>query len=508
MRWITPLFILLLALVPRLASPQILTYDEGRYWVNRSENFLDALKTGQIEETAQSFHPGVMTMWFGAAGITIDRIINGEDHATVDPMQYRSNIRVVMAVVNALGVLAGWFLLRHLLGPRPALLAALLWATDPYIIAHSRILHVDGLTTTTMFLSFLTGWIAFKLDSGRYNPNWSVRWRWLAASAALGGIATLTKFTALSVVGLLGVVVLVANWKFFRASRLPRMAMPFIAWGLIAVIVWFALYPATWAHFDRVIDRLTLGVEVAFEGHLNFFLGEPTIQPGPIYYLLALALRVTPWVMMGLVAAPFALRLYRQQSHLLFGLFLYAVLFLAIMTLQRKQLDRYMLPVFPVLYVFAAVGLLWIVDRLHIPGRTMWSVATLVMVVNTWISYPYEIAYYNPLLGGAATAERTLLVGWGEGLDQAVDYIESDSDDVCATNIMSAYHELVDIYLPCSSITPLDEDRMADADYIVFYINQLQRGFNQPLIDALAESDPAYVARINGVDFAYVYTRQ
>ena len=32
--------------------------------------------------------------------------------------------------------------------------------------------------------------------------------------------------------------------------------------------------------------------------------------------------------------------------------------------------------------------------------------------------WPYPLAAYNPLLGGAPTAARWIAVGWGEGLDQ------------------------------------------------------------------------------------------
>ena len=35
------------------------------------------------------------------------------------------------------------------------------------------------------------------------------------------------------------------------------------------------------------------------------------------------------------------------------------------------------------------------------------------------MSYPYPIAAYNPLLGGTAVARQAIMVGWGEGIDQA-----------------------------------------------------------------------------------------
>ena len=46
---------------------------------------------------------------------------------------------------------------------------------------------------------------------------------------------------------------------------------------------------------------------------------------------------------------------------------------------------------------------------------------------------PYPLSYYNPLLGGGATASRWLLVGWGEGLDQVAVYLNAqDGADATA----------------------------------------------------------------------------
>ncbi|NJM09093.1 glycosyltransferase family 39 protein [Candidatus Gracilibacteria bacterium] len=59
------------------------------------------------------------------------------------------------AFVNALAVGIGYLLLRRLVRPAIALVAALLWATTPYLVAHGRLLHLDGLLTSFATLSLL-----------------------------------------------------------------------------------------------------------------------------------------------------------------------------------------------------------------------------------------------------------------------------------------------------------------------------------------------------------------
>src|SRR5262249_52854875 len=120
----------------------------------------------------------------------------------------------------------------------------------------------------------------------------------------------------------------------------------------------------------------------------------------------------------------------------------FALLFVAMMTVAAKKFDRYALPIFPALDILAAAGLLWIVDcRLQIAdwldrkstiknlqSTIGWVVVVLALAINLAWYHPYELAYYNQLLGGGPVAARLIPVGWGEGLEQAGAYIEAQPD--------------------------------------------------------------------------------
>jgi hypothetical protein len=504
-----------LALIPRLAPMNYLSFDEGNYWVYRSENFLQGLQTGDLAATAQSFHPGVGTMWMGAAGILVNDVINGDDHQVEDNLAYRVAIRRVMAVVNALCVVIGYFLLTRLFkDQRIALLAAIFWATEPMLVGHSSILHVDGLSTSMMVLSFLTGLIAFKLDHQpyKYSLRDQVRWQWWVASAILGGVATLTKFTTLSVIGILFLAALMINFKHFRVKHIHIQAMPFFVWVGIAGVTVFALFPAMWGHMDVVLDRLNYGVELAFEGHRNFFLGEPTIAPGPFYFFVTIAYQVTPWVLLGVVISIITIRqLTKQQdSALLFALALFCIAFYGIMASQPKQLDRYMLPIYPILCVFAALGIWTLFDRLSqsIKPSRIWGTLLVVAVINLIWVYPYYFAYYNPLLGSAPVAQEIILLSTGgAGLEKAITYIEAEEGDNCDVRVLGKPETLLRQYPTCYTFLDANNwrEEIDDSDYLILSIRYIQREYFPELQRQLDTITPTATFSFQGVNLVYLY---
>lgn len=502
------------ALIPRAARQDYSTIDEAGMWVQRSEVFLDAIQHGKWGETAQAFHPGVTTMWLGAGGILIDRILYGEGHPLEDEMGYRANIRILMSVVNSLSITLGFLLLRRLINEPVALGSALLWAGNPFLVAHGGVLHVDGLSTSFMLLSFLTGLIAFHFDRKPYIYNSNTRWKWWIASAILGGLAALTKITTFAVIGILGFLMLFINWRHLKRGILHKQVGQFILWGIIAAITFFILYPAMWQNIDLVLERFDSGIEATFGGHWNFFLGERTINPGPLYYLYTVGFRITPWVMIGLFLTPYIIsrREYRYNQQVLISLFTFILCYAAIMIVQRKQQGRYLLQIYPLMDIFAAIAWIWIIRILskrfsiNLP-RSVWIAAILILSINLLSYHPYPRTYYNPLLGGAKAAENLIMVGDGEGMDKAATFILNQVDNPCDVQIVSSYKVVIQINMPCAEIYDADQWPLyiEEADYLVLYINHLQRDFYPVLEDVLTDVEPIYKAQISGINYAYVY---
>ena len=507
-----------LALIPRALPNPVMTTDEQAFWVNRTANFLAGLRAGDLEETAQSFHPGVMTNWTGAAGILLSDIINGPDARAENFQAYLAALRFPFALVNSLTIIFAYFMLRRLLDERLAVVACFLWALDPFLVAHGGIAHVDAITTSFMVTSFLAGLIAFHFDEPD-DQAYPVRRGWLVISAVFGAFGGVTKFTTLGVAGILGLCLLYQHRTRWRQWFQLAVA-PMIVWTVIAVIVWFGVFPATWVNMNRVIARLDQGVELALNAHKpgNFYLGEPLEDPGLSFYVVSTVFRITPWVTLGLLAGLVAaLRGAARKWHLpLMSMVIFIVVFGLVMTLQPKKLDRYVLQYFPLLNILAAFGLLWLWDwlqaRLPVLRATgarvvEYGLAVLIPVLTIVGYHPYELAYYNPLVGGSAGALNTLLVGWGEGIDQAMGLM-GDEVKHCDESIMTFYFEIAQRYTDCQTNVHTMQDNpqgINDEKYLMFYVSQLQRGLFPRLIEAAADAEPAYVVRLHGIDYAVVY---
>ncbi|HEX5691767.1 MAG TPA: hypothetical protein VFX76_17250, partial [Roseiflexaceae bacterium] len=127
------LLIGLAALLPRLLDlGAFLNIDEAMFWLQRSDIFLRALRSGDFAATAVSTHPGVTTMWLGSAGILLrdwlydSGLVRDGSFAT-----FLAITRLPLMLVHSASILLGYYLLRRMLSAPAALLAALLWAADP-----------------------------------------------------------------------------------------------------------------------------------------------------------------------------------------------------------------------------------------------------------------------------------------------------------------------------------------------------------------------------------------
>jgi 4-amino-4-deoxy-L-arabinose transferase-like glycosyltransferase len=218
---------------------------------------------------------------------------------------------------------------------------------------------------------------------------------------------------------------------------------------------------------------------------------------------------VTPIVVAGLVALavlgpPPALR---WRALLLVG---FVVGFALFLTVASKKLDRYALPLFPVLAILAGLGLwsLWrhvleLAGRFAMPVLDGPALVVLVGVVQAlslvW-AHPYPLAYYNPLLGGGPAARRALLVGWGEGLDQVAAYLEAQPG-ADAARIAIYYPQVLNFQgLVRGTVQRYGDPR--PADYVVDYVSAAQRGHTPAEVAGLA---PRHTVRINGILYARVY---
>lgn len=522
------LLIFFLALVPRVFSlGNFITIDEYGHWFPRSEKFLVALQSGTLSNTIQGYHPGVTTMWAGSVGILAKHLLHNVGVSLDFNLQILL-LRLPSALINTSCLTLGYVLLCRLISGQVALLAALFWATNPFLIAHSRILHTDALHTSFILLALLAALVAFHIGKETASdviPDW----RALQLSGITSGLAILTRLipSAVMIICIMFIIYVGSRRISNHGNQLALKS--FLLWSGLVIIIFIAAWPALWSNFPAAVNRILWGFQLGKTSHEwgNFFWGEPVGDPGLFFYPVAIILRMTPWSVIGLLVIIIALAMPVRLpvNRRLIGLFaLFVLLFISMLSIADKKFDRYILPVFPVLDFLAAVGWIWLFDIVQRTRKaksrvtsaqtadrrwvvSSWCLIILVVITNLVWYHPYYLSYYNPLLGGGTTAQSTLLVGWGEGMKEASQFIASQPDG-CNHTIASwrYYNSLIAPYA-CTSVVDIETIKQSGAiDYAIVYINQRQRNLFPLVQDYLTrKAELIHVVRIHGIDYAYVY---
>jgi 4-amino-4-deoxy-L-arabinose transferase-like glycosyltransferase len=511
------LAVCLLALLPRAFGLHLgLTTDEAYHWIGyRSAEFLHAVAAGRFAETMITGHPGVTTMWLGSAGLLVERALQqvGLLQSPATTAAHLIVMRLPMALATSLAVGGGFLLLRRIVGTGVALLAALLWASDPFLVAHSRLLHLDALLTMLMLLATLALLAACYGPEGLHlRPDG----RMLLLAGLFSGLALLTKSLA-ALLAPIGAIILltwyVQRRRITRGWALPLLLSAVLTWGGITLLAALLLWPALWVvpvqAVASVVGEVLTNAGTPQKG--NFLLGENylTTAPGLLFYPLTLFSRLTPWVVVGLLALLLAgarhwpwLRAHRTPLLLLLAA---ALLVPLALTIPPKKFDRYALPSVPLLHVLAAGGFLWLGARLPRYGRRLAAGLTAATAVLTLLVFqPYYLAYYNPLVGGSLLAPRLVPVGWGEGLDQAAFWLNEHADlERGAVGTWSP--PTLEAYLAGQS-TWQGAILTGDLAHMVVYINQVQSGKeSQYFGDVHAACMPQHVISMRGIDYAWIY---
>ncbi|MBE9508231.1 MAG: glycosyltransferase family 39 protein, partial [Chloroflexi bacterium] len=377
-------------------------------WVYRAIRFADALAARDWAAIPSTGHPGATTMWLGALGAAIHRLLDpAESTAHLEWIRrmawlapengpaFRHLVfflpwsRVAVALVATLGLAALYPLLVRLFDRRVALLATGLLAFDPFLIGHSGLLHTDALLATFGLLALTTAL------NGLREPR---RAFWWLLSGLFTGLALLTKTPALLILPfillLIAIAALVHDSPF--ATRLLRSSFHCSLLILIALVTYFALYPALWANPSD-----TFGTLFAFAGQQAemaqrpiFFAGQMTYDPGPAFYPAVFLFRISPVVLAGLVIGLIALRRLPSDRRFPFLLLTaFAVGFGTLMSLGAKKHDRYLLPALAPLALAAALG--WNhLKRLSLTCALPYALP-LVQLILALVFLLYPLTYTN-----------------------------------------------------------------------------------------------------------------
>jgi hypothetical protein len=544
-------FVFVLAWLPRFSALDTFVSPDAWDWVEGSRDFLAALLNRDFAGTFRTDIPGVTTMWTGAVAILLKFLTRPEAAPTrladfvaavpVNPLDvsYLTAMRIPSVVITSLSVVAFFWLAARLFDRQAALVAACLFAFNPFAIGHSRVLHQDVLTATFMTMSLLS-------MIGYWWQGWSRRW--LVLSGAMAGLAFLSKSSAMLLMPFCALAGAWASALRWRSGQLPmrtavtRLIRDGLMWGAAAWITYSLVWPAMWVEPIPVLRSVfSLSAQHASEAHDlgSYFFGRPTTDPGVFFYPVSWLLRATPLNLLGLGALLLPGKRRNQPepeksdrtSMAVYLLLAYVFFVVLLLGFGAKKSDRYILPIFLALDLLAGLGLVRLGRFLHerwqkpkhrqpgfrqLEARQIFGsqpgyavlVAGVVLLqgIPVWLHHPYHLTYYNPLLGGARLAERLVPIGWGEGLSQAAAYL-NQKPDAERLRVTAWYHQAFAPYFRGQSTYFFSIGDALGSDYVVLYRNQLQRGLPDPDLLAYFQHHhvPEYTARLHGADYALVY---
>lgn len=362
--------------------------------------------------------------------------------------------RLPMVVLT---LVLGWVIFvftKSLSNPRAGVLAVALFSVEPTVLAHGRIVHTDLPAALAYLLFFLALYRYQRLSS----------WRSALALGVVTGIALVTKFS-LVIVGPVFVVA-AAAWIWRAPSRgLTRgqVVRHALVAGLVSLAVINLAYcfqrqsivppDIAWIEYKtpkyaQAIISGIRGLSYLFptyylfgiynvalhnhSGHATFLLGRYGDLGWWYYFPVAFALKTTV-AFLGLAIASLFWALWRllirRDGQLLFLLVPIAAYLVVSLTSSINIGIRHFLPVYPFLFILAAL----LLDRLLRVSK--WRYLSWILVagliaamgLESVRAYPDYVSYFNQLNGGQPGWKllSDSNVEWGDDVKAVAAYLRA-----------------------------------------------------------------------------------
>ncbi len=546
--WLTILVLLVLIAPSHIIESDTPTTVDEPWWVISGSNYYYALTHGDFANTLYDYHPAVTATWIVTAGMLsyfpeyrgfgqgyfdvrkpkFEEFLQKNGKEAIELV--RNSRLIQTALILALALL-GFYLLQLMVDQRMAFLAAALVMLDPFFLGHSRLLNHEGMLAMFVLVSFLGMQVYLNKDR---------KLIYLLISAAMFGLAQLTKSSSVVVIPLFGLILFVGLFRENERStgaKVGDAVKTFVIWFAAAFLVYVLVWPGMW-----VAPRKMLGgvygnaFSYAFQGARLDVTEE--LQPssfnlvtgfgGILQYVRSWVDSSTPITWIGLAFAIFILfskdkqRLTAPIKSTLAYLAVLGWLFIVMFSVaQGRNSPHYILSSYVAFDVMAGIGwgymLLQVQSRWGGLSKTYMAVGMVAVLAAVQIGFglpyaPYYFTYKNPFAAQAAT------LGYGEGLSQAADYLAEKPN---AQGIRAyVYNGLgtFSFYFPGETlilkrVNVLNDDfvtittELRSSDYLVLY--PITRHIHPETEKILGELEgvvePEKVIYINGLEYIQIY---
>jgi hypothetical protein len=382
-----------------------------------------------------------------------------------------------------------------------------LLSLEPFFLGNSRLLHLDILLSLFLFNGLLVTYLAYKQKT----------WYYFVLSGFFMSLSFLTKSIGI------GGILFALGFSFYRIILEKDYKIMFQKLFLLFVsffISTFMFFPALWvAPVETILSIFDEAARVGVrKGHGQIFFGQYTRDPGVLFYLFVFVIKASPFILFGALAnlvlsiRDFSLKKNMRSTSLEFFLLVFYVGYLVVMILPTKKLDRYMLPIFPVLALYAVNGYYVLFDYLKSKNlkisisKYIGSVVvlfTLFLVVPLVTVFPYYFTYTSPLVGTSVNANNIIAQkSFGVGIGELKEHIFSNYGEYPLLGFIDT--KPMNAIYPNSKIYDIREAGTRRYDLLIL-------GINEELPENVLESGTKFnyssSVYINGLEYWRIFVK-
>lgn len=394
-------------------------------WKQRIFDFGSGFFYFDFAKTIQKYHPGVILMWLGSAAVKVFnfwyKLTTGElppDNQiyTIFELHFVQKLVVVIAIGFTLAFV--YNALKKIVDQSYALLAVFLLALEPFYVALTRVIHLEGLLSTFMLASFL--WMYVYLTKKKTKLR-------LFISALFAAAAILTKSSSMFLLPFTGIVMFLMEYLKSRkfGESVKNSLITYVPWLLVVIVVFVSLWPAMLVVPGQALQTLFMGVFSTGieEGHTQLFFGKLVEDPGLIFYPIVFFYRSSVYLFLGLLAFPFIKKgLTENEKKFALYVFLFGFLYFVEMSIPSKKLDRYILPTIVSFILLSSFSVRTLIDWLSKKIKYAWILVLLPMVACVAYWHPNYFAFYSPLGGGLKVGVNVIEPKWIFGQKEIQEY--------------------------------------------------------------------------------------
>jgi hypothetical protein len=340
--------------------------------------------------------------------------------------------RHALLIFPAIALFYVYRLGRYLCNPLVGMLATVFFSFDPTFIAHASLVGTDvaGCAGFVAGLYYGILWIA--------KPQ-------AARGAVFGlviGLAIACKFSCLLLIPILLFIALM------RRRRLPRLRSIALACAIAFIVIWstygfqinqmrqqalFEESDPTWVRLPAIVREMPIPMPSfwlgqyflatrASQGHATYLNGNVSYDGWRMYFPEALVVKEPIGFLLALLVGV-GILIRSPRSLRAWVLLIPTLIYFAISMLSKYQLGiRHLLPVLPLMYLFAAM------QFLRVRREAALVFVMLLAMIETAAIHPDYLAFFNVASGGSIRGDRYLIdsnLDWGQDLERLANWLRS-----------------------------------------------------------------------------------